>query len=60
MLLLTGEEEKVAEAREEGRVIGIEEGIPIGEERTRRLFIDRLIARGMSYDDVIDMLGLKK
>lgn len=68
MLLLTREEEKIAEARkiglEEGRGIGIEEGIPIGEargeERTRRLFIDRLMARGMSYDEVIDMLGLNK
>ena len=64
MLLLTREEEKVAEARAEGRVIGIEEGIPIGEargeERTKRLFIDRLMSRGMSYDEVIEMLGLKK
>ena len=60
MLLLTREDEKLAEGRAEGRMIGIEEGIPIGEERTRRLFIDRLMARGMSYDEVIEMLGLKK
>ena len=70
MLLLTREEEARGEGLaaghakglEEGRAKGLEEGISIGEKRGRenmiRTVMDRLLARGMSYDEAADILGL--
>ena len=70
MLLLTREEEARGEGLaaghakglEEGHAKGLEEGISIGEKRGRenmiRTVMERLLARGMSYDEAADILGL--
>ena len=56
--LATGHARGLEEGLEEGRAKGLAEGISIGEERARLTFIDRLIERGMSYDEAAEILRL--
>lgn len=56
--LAEGLEEGRAKGLAEGLAAGRAEGISIGEERARLTFIDRLIERGMSYDEAAEILRL--